>query len=115
FGVGFLLEDAVEEIAEQNPDNQFAIVDTIAEGDNVASLTYAKHEGSFLAGVAAANKTKTDKVGFLGGVDSELINKFEAGCVAGVRTVIPESAVEVQYPEDFDAVNKGKLIASNMF
>lgn len=115
FGVGFLLEDAVEEIAEQNPDNQFAIVDTIAEGDNVASLTYAEHEGSFLAGVAAANKTKTDKVGFLGGVDSDLINKFEAGFVAGVKTVDPDIEVDVQYAEDFNAVDKGKLIASNMF
>src|SRR5699024_1000226 len=83
-------------------------------GDNVASLTYAEHEGSFLAGVAAANKTKTDKVGFLGGVDSDLINKFEAGFVAGVKTVDPDIEVAVQYAEDFNAVDKGKLIASNM-
>lgn len=115
FGVGFLLEDAVEEIAEQNPDNDFAIIDTVAEGDNVASLTYAEHDGSFLAGVAAAEKTKTDKVGFVGGVDSDLINKFEAGFVAGVKTVDPDIEVDVQYAEDFNAVDKGKLIASNMY
>src|SRR5699024_11031014 len=47
FGVCFLLEDAVEEIAAQNPDNQFPIVDTSAKGVNVASLPYAEHEGSF--------------------------------------------------------------------
>src|SRR5699024_5397807 len=85
------------------------------EGDNVASLTYAEHEGSFLAGVAAANKTKTDKVGFLGGEDSDRINKFEAGFVAGVKTVDRDIEVDVQYAEDFNVVDKGKLIASNMF
>src|SRR5699024_11107553 len=88
---------------------------TIAEGDNVACLTYVAHEGTFLAGVAAANKTKTDTVGFLGGVDSALITKFEAGFVAGVKTVDPDIEGDVQYAEDFNAVDKGKLIASNMF
>lgn len=115
FGVGFLLQDAVEEIASQQSDKHFAIIDTVAEGDNVASLTFAEHEGSFLAGVAAANKTKTNKVGFLGGVDSDLINKFEVGFVAGVKSVDPDIEVQVQYAEDFNAVDKGKLIASNMY
>lgn len=114
-GVGFLLEDAVGEIAEQNPDNYFAIVDTVVEGDNIASLTYAEHEGSFLAGVAAALKTETDKIGFVGGVDSDLINKFEVGYIAGAKSVNPDIEVKVQYAEDFNAVDKGKLIASNMY
>jgi basic membrane protein A len=115
FGVGFLLEDSVEQIGKQFPDNYFAIIDTVAEGDNVASLTYAEHEGSFLAGVAAAMKTNTDKLGFLGGVDSDLINKFEVGFVAGAKSVNPDIEVKIQYAEDFNAVDKGKLIASNMF
>lgn len=115
FGVGFLLEDAVAEIAEQNPEKYFAIVDTVVEGDNIASLTYAEHEGSFLAGVAAAKKTETDKIGFVGGVDSDLINKFEVGFIAGAKSVNPEIEVQVQYAEDFNAVDKGKLIASNMY
>src|SRR5699024_10590626 len=94
FGVGFLLEDSVEEIAEQYPDKYFSIIDTVADGDNVASITFAEHEGSFLAGVAAANKTNTNKVGFVGGVDSDLINKFEVGFVAGVKSVEPNSEVQ---------------------
>ncbi len=115
FGVGFLLEDAVADIAEQYPDNYFAIVDTVVEGPNIASITFAEHEGSFLAGVAAAMKTKTDKLGFLGGVDSDLINKFEVGFIAGAKSVNPDIEVQVQYAEDFNAVDKGKLIASNMY
>ncbi len=115
FGIGFLLEDSISDIAEQFPDNQFAIVDTVVEAPNVASLTYAEHEGSFLAGVAAANKTETDKVGFIGGMDSDLINKFEVGFVAGAKSVNPDIEVDIQYAEDFNAVDKGKLIASNMY
>src|SRR5699024_4679756 len=115
FGVGFLLQDAVEEISTQYPDNYFAIIDTVAEGDNVASLTFGEHEGSFLVGVAAAMKTKTDKIGFLGGVDSDLINKFEVGYVAGAKSVNPDIAVKVEYAEDFNAVDKGKLYASSMY
>lgn len=115
FGVGFLLEDAVSDIAEQFPDNYFAIVDTVVDAPNVASMTYAEHEGSFLAGVAAAMKTETNKLGFLGGVDSDLINKFEVGFVAGAKSVNPDIEIDVQYAEDFNAVDKGKLIASNMY
>src|SRR5690625_232343 len=115
FGIGFLLEDAVFEIASQYPDNYFAIVDTVVEAPNVASITFAEHEGSFLAGVAAAMKTKTNKIGFVGGVDSDLINKFEVGFVAGAKSVNPDIEVQIQYAEDFNAVDKGKLIASNMY
>lgn len=115
FGVGFLLEDAIEEIAEQNPDTYFSIIDTVAEGDNVTSITFGEHEGSFLAGVAAAEKTETDKIGFLGGVESDLITKFEAGYIAGAKSVNPDIDIDVQYAGDFNAVDKGKVIASNMF
>src|SRR5699024_1200078 len=78
FGVGFLLEDAIEEVAEQNPETYFYIIDSVAEGDNVTSITFGEHEGYFLAGVDAAEKTETDKIGFLGGVKSDLITKLNA-------------------------------------
>ncbi|WP_163971278.1 BMP family lipoprotein [Oceanobacillus halotolerans] len=115
FGIGFLLEDAVAEIAEQNPDNDFAIVDTVVEAPNVASITFAEHEGSFLVGVAAALKTQTDKLGFVGGVDSDLINKFEVGFVAGAKSVNPDIEVDIQYVGDFSSADDGKLIATRMY
>src|SRR5699024_3313 len=59
-------------------------------------------------------KTKTDKVGSLGGVYTDLINKLEADFVVGVKTVDPDIEVDVQYADDLNAVDKGKLIASNM-
>lgn len=115
FGVGYLLEDAISKVAEQNPDTSFSIVDTVVEAPNVASITFAEHEGSFLAGVAAAKKTKTNKLGFVGGMDSDLINKFEVGFVAGAKSVDPDIEVDIQYVGDFSSADDAKLIATRMY
>lgn len=115
FGIGYKLEDAIGTIAKQNPDHHFAIVDAVVEGDNVASITFADHESSFLAGVAAAKKTKTGKVGFIGGVESDIITAFEVGFRAGVHSVDPDIEVKVQYAGSFEAADDGKLIASSMY
>lgn len=115
FGIGFELKEDLEKVAKQYEDTHFAIVDDVVEEPNVASITFKEHEGSFLVGVAAAKKTKTNKVGFVGGIDSPLINKFEAGFIAGVKSVNPDIDVDVQYAESFGAPDKGKIIASNMY
>lgn len=115
FGIGYLLEPAVQEVAAQNPDNYFGIVDAVVEEPNVASITFADNESSFLVGVAAALKTKTNKVGFVGGVESDIITAFDVGFYAGVKSVNPDIEIDIQYAEAFDAADKGKLIASSMY
>lgn len=115
YGIGYLLQPAIAEVAEQYPDTNFALVDSVQEGDNIASIVFKEHQGSFLAGVAAAKKTTTNKVGFVGGVDGSLINKFEAGFVAGVKSVNADIEVEVEYAESFNDSQKGQAIASNMY
>lgn len=115
FGIGYKLHDGIKKVAEQYPDKNFAIVDDVVEAPNVASITFKEQEGSFLVGVAAAKKTKSNKVGFVGGVDGSLINKFESGFIAGVKSVNPDIKVEVQYAESFAAADKGKLIATQMY
>ncbi|GAA5415164.1 membrane lipoprotein TmpC [Paraliobacillus ryukyuensis] len=115
FGVGYKLADALGKVAKQNPDTNFAIIDSAVEGDNVASLTFAEHQGSFLVGVAAAMKSETGKIGFIGGEESDLIKKFEAGYRAGAKSVNPDIEVEVDYAESFAAPDKGKAIAANMY
>ncbi|WP_102335891.1 BMP family lipoprotein [Salimicrobium jeotgali] len=115
FGIGFLLQPDVEKVASQFPETNFSLVDAVAEGENIASITFKEHQGSFLAGVAAANKTESDHLGFVGGVDSELINKFESGFRAGAKTVNPDIKIDVQYAESFNSADQGKLIASNMY
>ncbi len=115
FGIGFNLKEGITKVAKQYPDTHFSIVDDVVEQPNVASVTFKEHEGSFLVGVAAAMKTKTNKVGFVGGVDSPLINKFESGFIAGVKSINPDIDIDVQYAESFGAADKGKLIATNMY
>lgn len=115
FGIGFLLETAVEDVAQQNPDTYFSIVDAVVEEPNVASITFADNESSFLVGVAAALKTETNKLGFVGGVESDIITAFDVGFHAGVKSIDPDIEIDVQYAGGFDAADKGKLIASSMY
>lgn len=114
--VGFVYQAAVEKVAKDNPNVKFAIIDSgsSTQPSNVTSLTFSEQEGSYLAGVAAASKSTTKHIGFIGGVQSELIKKFEAGYKAGAESVTPGIAVEVTYlttPPDFSGFNdpgKGK-------
>jgi basic membrane protein A len=120
-GVGFLWTDAVTAGAQANPDVNFAIIDAVIEEPNVASLTFAEEEGSFLVGVAAGLKTQSNKVGFIGGVETDLIKKFEAGFEAGVKAANPDAEILSQYisqPPEFSGFNdpaKGKEIAGAMY
>ncbi|MFD7985296.1 BMP family protein [Kitasatospora indigofera] len=117
--VGFVYQSAVEKVAKENPNVKFAIIDSASSTQpaNVTSLTFSEQEGSYLAGVAAANKSKAKHVGFIGGVQSELIKKFEAGYVAGAKSVDPNIKVETTYlttPPDFSGFSspdKGKEAA----
>ena len=70
--------------------------------DNVANLVFAEEEGSFLIGAAAALKTKTDHIGFIGGVEVPLIQKFEAGYIAGAKEVKPDIKIDASSLQQFD-------------
>ena len=120
--VGFAYSAPVAKVAAELPDTQFAIIDDAAAvGDNIANLVFAEHEGSFLVGAAAALKSESGKIGFVGGVDVPLIRKFEAGYEAGAKAVNPDVEIEVQYltqPPDFSGFGdpaKGKTAAAGMF
>ena len=74
FGVGFALSDSVKKAAKDNEDVNYVIIDDRIEGQkNVASAVYADNEAGYLAGIAAAKTTKTKQVGFVGGMESEVI------------------------------------------
>ncbi len=95
--VGFSQIDAVKKVAPQFPKTHFAIVDGVVEGPNVASLMFAEHEGSYLVGYLAGLMTKTNKVGFIGGMDIALIRRFEMGYDAGVKAANPKAEIFVNY------------------
>lgn len=92
-GIGFAQTDAVKKISAQFPDKKFAIVDGEVKANNVKSLLFEEHEGSFLVGAIAALKSTTGKVGFIGGMDIPLIRRFEMGYKAGVAKVNPKATV----------------------
>ncbi|MDQ0217015.1 BMP family ABC transporter substrate-binding protein [Peribacillus cavernae] len=115
YGIGYLLAEPMGKVADQRKDSNFAIVDAVVEKPNVASITFTEQQGSFLVGVIAAKTTKSNKIGFIGGVDGSLINKFEVGFIAGVKSVNPKADVKVQYAGSFGAADKGQAIASSMY
>ncbi|MFL5207274.1 MAG: BMP family protein [Microvirga sp.] len=83
--VGFSQETALKKVAEEFPKTQFAIIDSVVEKPNVQSIVFKEHEGSFLVGLLAAQASKTNKVGFVGGMDIPLIRKFACGYLQGVK------------------------------
>lgn len=105
-GVGFAYSDAVNAVAPDYPDVNFGVVDGYdpdeEANDNVAYFSFAANESSFLVGVAAALTTKSDQVGFVGGVNNALIQAFQAGYQAGVAAVDPKIKVDVAYIEESD-------------
>jgi basic membrane protein A len=126
--IGFLQADALSETAPAYPDQRFMIVDSAVDADNVESYVFKEHEGSFLAGQlagslttmefsAGAGSTKPDqtKVGFVGGVEGELIGKFEAGYTAGAKHANDSIEVQSTYVGSFNDPAGGKEAALAMY
>ncbi len=85
--VGFGQAAALTKVAKEFPNTRFSIIDMVVDLPNVQSIIFKEHEGSFLVGVLAAMKSKTGKVGFVGGMDIPLIHKFACGYVQGVKHI----------------------------
>jgi basic membrane protein A len=83
--VGFAWATALGKIADEFPNTKFGIIDMVVDKPNVQSIVFKEHEGSFVVGVIAADTSKSDKVGFVGGMDIPLISKFECGYAQGVK------------------------------
>jgi basic membrane protein A len=117
-GVGFAYAPAVKEAAAKFPKTTFGVVDDEQiKADNVADLVFSEEQASYLAGVAAAKTTKTNVVGFIGGVDVPLIHKFEAGFKQGVEDTKKGVTVKSQYLTEtaaeggFSSPDKGEAAA----
>ncbi len=97
-GVGFAYTESLKVVAPEFPNVKFGLVDSAVEGAaNVTPLVFAEQEGAFLAGVVAAYQSKKCHVGFVGGVDIPLIQKFEAGYNQGARTAAPKVKIDKKY------------------
>jgi basic membrane protein A len=119
FGIGFLFTDSIQRVAQEFTNVKFGLVDgfvpDLTETSNVVCLLFNEHEGSFLVGAAAALKSSTNVIGFVGGMRIPLIEKFEAGYIAGARYVKPTIRVLSDYAgttgEAFRDPVKGRELA----
>jgi basic membrane protein A len=118
---GFTWADALAEVAKDNPQQKYMIVDTDwLQGANIMQAAYAEHEGSFLVGAAAALKAKEDNIanprfGFIGGVPGALITRFEVGYVQGVLSVIPNAQIVDYYVSSWGEPALAKTQAKNWY
>lgn len=122
WGIGYKLADTIELAAKTNPELNYAIAD-FSFGDktpeNVTGVVFRSEESSFIVGYLAALTTKTNSVGFVGGIRGMVIDQFEYGYRAGVaygaKQLGKNIDVKVQYAESFTDSAKGKAIAIKMF
>lgn len=121
FTIGYALFTATDEAANTNPDQNYAIVDNanVNGQKNLVGIRFADHQNSFLVGYVAGMKTETNNVGFVGGMESEIIDRFEYGFKAGVQHAAREKGqeieVQVQYANSYSDQAAGKNIANQMY
>lgn len=120
--MGYTAADVLKDIAKVNPKQYFCIIDYEESGtleNNVSYVRCRDQEGALLVGYIAGYKTKTNKVGFIGGAKSVTIDDFEYGYRAGVKIAALELKknidVEIQYAENFQDDTKGKAMANGMY
>jgi basic membrane protein A len=120
--VGFSYATDLAKVAKDFPDTSFFIVDdSTVTAPNVHSLVFAEEQGSYLVGAAAALKSAKNSVGYVGGVQTPLLQKFEAGYLAGAKKIKPDIKTQVKYlsqPPDFSGFgspDKGRESANGMY
>ena len=116
-GVGYTMKEDIQKQAENYPDTQFVLIDetydTIPE--NVTPILFRENEAAYLTGLVAGKMTKTNDVGFIGGIQTPVVSRFEYGYKAGVKEANDKANVNVQYAGTFSDAAKGKSIANQMY
>jgi len=94
---GFAWSDTLTKVAAEFPNIHFVLIDSVVDAPNVESVVYKSNDASYLAGVLAAKKSATGKVGFVGGMDIPLIHAFYCGYLEGVMDTNPKAEVFENY------------------
>lgn len=127
FAVGFLFNDVLSQAARANPNTHFVLIDgsipNLQQKDNITVVKFREHEGSFIAGMVAGIKSDGGKVGFIGGMNTEDIQRFEVGFRAGVVWANPAlrapGQILVEYigndASAFNNPNRAYQIARRMY
>ena len=91
--IGFSMTKAVETVAKEFPKVRFMLIDSVVKANNVDSVVFKEQEGSYLVGLAAGMASKSQKVGFVGGMDIPLIRAFGCGYAQGAKAINPKIEV----------------------
>ena len=115
-GVGSKLAPIIEEAAKDYPDQKFVLVDDTFDKipENVETILFDAEQSAYLAGLIAGKMTKTNNVGFIGGMDISVINTYKYGYLAGVNDANPSCKTSSQFANSFTDQAKGKAIAEQM-
>lgn len=116
-GVGYTMAEDIKTEANNYPEQQFAIIDETYEDipKNVTPILFRENEAAYLTGLIAGRMTKTNQVGFIGGMDSAVVNRFEYGYKYGVNEANKDAQIKTQYAGTFGDAAKGKSIANQMY
>jgi basic membrane protein A len=115
-GVGFMMKDAVEKVAKECPNTKFVLIDAESKKlSNVQSQIFREQEVAFLAGALAGCMTKSGTIGFVGGMDVPVIQRFTSGYQAGAKTVRPDIKVLIKYTNNWVDIASGKELALSEF
>jgi basic membrane protein A len=107
-GVGFLLTEAITEVANQYSDKNFLLIDSLSEAPNVQGVVFRENEGAFLSGVLAALMTESNKLGVVAGQKIPPVVRYVVGFEAGAKSVNPDVDVVVAYADTFGDPALGK-------
>ncbi|PNL87876.1 nucleoside ABC transporter substrate-binding protein BmpA [Borreliella burgdorferi] len=117
--IGYRFSDVAKVAALQNPDMKYAIIDPIYSNDpipaNLVGMTFRAQEGAFLTGYIAAKLSKTGKIGFLGGIEGEIVDAFRYGYEAGAKYANKDIKISTQYIGSFADLEAGRSVATRMY
>ena len=116
-GVGYTMKEDIEKQAKNYPDKQFVLIDETYDSipENVTPILFKENEAAYLTGLVAGKMTENNNVGFIGGIQTPVISRFEYGYKAGVKEANKDCNVNVQYAGTFSDAAKGKSIANQMY
>ncbi|WP_151074243.1 nucleoside ABC transporter substrate-binding protein BmpA [Borreliella turdi] len=117
--VGYRFSDVAKAVSLQNPEVKYAIIDPVYSNEpipsNLVGMTFRAQEGAFLTGYIASKVSKTGKIGFLGGIKSEIVDAFKYGYEAGAKYANKDIKIFTQYIGSFDDLEAGRSIATKMY
>lgn len=97
FGVGVNVAEPMKSLVDKYPNQKFATIDYIVPGKNVRSILFREDQAGFLMGAIAAMKSKTEKIGIIGGMDIPLVERFKLGFESGAKYINPNIKVTTSF------------------